>query len=141
MRQSVLVRVNPNRDGRRRKAIDMKLISGDIYGLLVSQGIANGRSAIRDVRGIGAGLPVRDQTDPLTARPGEDQEPMGISGKGRGAKAPPVRQEVGKHNAKEPSSARGGPVLFLVVSNKDVRRQNPTSIAPLGLRTSLVLVK
>lgn len=30
--------------------------------------------------------------------------------------------------------------LKLVVSNKDVRRRDPTSVAPLGLRTSLVLV-
>ena len=119
----------------------MRTISESVYELLMAQGLARGTGATVGPCGIGAGLPVRDQTDPLTARPGEDQDPMGISGKGRGAKAPPVRQEVGKHNAKEPSSARGGPVLFLVVSNKDVRRQNPTSIAPLGLRTSLVLVK
>src|SRR5690606_25542415 len=94
-------------------------VSDALIDLLNRQKLAQERTAIRQAHGIGAGLPWREKTDPLTARPGEDREPMGISRKGRGAvKAPPVDQEVGSVSTLDPSSADRGPVLFLVASNK-----------------------
>src|SRR5690554_2963899 len=117
----------------------MTPISETLRDLLVRQGIAQERTAIRQAQGIGAGLPWREKTDPLTARPGEDGEPMGMR-KGRGAvKAPPVDQEVGSVSTRKPSPANGRPVPHIVVDNSRNWRTQAPRVAPLGVRQFLVL--
>src|SRR5690554_1702679 len=92
-------------------------VSDALIDLLNRQKLAQERTAIRQAHGIGAGLPWREKTDPLTARPGEGREPMGM-GKGRGTvKAPPVDQEVGSVSTRKPSPANGRPVPHIVVDN------------------------
>lgn len=125
-----------------------------VKDMLVRQGIEAGRAGntgrhgkIARTAGTGAaGIGADDQGEepgrPLTGlREGGDRNPMGISMEKDGAAKPRQfnREEVSNH-AQEPSMARSHPVLRLVVSNKDVRRRDPTSVAPLGLRTSLVLM-
>jgi hypothetical protein len=130
----------------------MRQISEGIYGLLVSQGIANGRAGTRAnggkvARTVGAGaagIGADDQGEepgrPLAGmRKGGERNPMGM-GKGAPAETGASQQGGFRRHAQEPSPANGRPVLRLIVSNKDVRRRDPTSVAPLGLRTSLVLV-
>jgi len=130
----------------------MRHITEGVYGLVMSRGIANGRAGTRAnggkiARTVGAGAAGIDADDqgeepgrPLTGlREGGERNPMGM-GKGTPAETGASQQGGREGVSEEPSMARSHPVLRLVVSNKDVRRRDPTSVAPLGLRTSLVLV-
>ena len=84
MRQSVLVRVNPNRDSGRRKAwLDMRHISGDIYGLLMRQGLGAGRGGAQSAHGMKGPA---SRTDALSgevkadAREGFEYRPTAVRG-------------------------------------------------------------
>ena len=131
----------------------MRHITEGVYGLVMSRGSANGRAGTRanggkiartagtGAAGIGADDQGEEPGRPLTGLREGGRNPMGISREKDGAAKPrQFNREVGKHVSQEPSMARSHPVLRLVVSNKDVRRRDPTSVAPLGLRTSLLLV-
>ena len=101
-----------------KATMEMERISYSLRELLVAQGIEAGRAGNTGRRGIGDG-----ERSPAKGAPGHQT----AEGGDRPIKGPVVRP------AKfEPRVIEGG--------FKDVRRQNPTSVAPLGLRTSLKLV-
>src|SRR5690606_29118928 len=107
----------------------MTPISETLHELLVRQGLANGRSAIRPVHAnkgpalstmASSGEVVADGAGETPHRPtaGGGGQPMRIPGKGRGTvKAPPVDQEVGSVSTHKPSPANGRPVPRIVVDN------------------------
>lgn len=67
MRQSVLVRVNPNADGNWRKAQIEMLdygVTSELFRLLVAQGEIK-RSVGAEGLGMNAGVPMGGQTHPL----------------------------------------------------------------------------
>lgn len=142
MRQSVLVRVNPNEASDTRKAmIRMSHISESIRDLLVRQGIANAKPVgAGKVRGIGAGL--REGADrPATARPeGGRREPMGM-GKKAGAEAPAVNREVGNRHRSD-SGHMGNSVFrgFVVHTNHNVSTM-PTRQGAIRRTPSLVCIE
>ena len=121
----------------------MRPISDSLYDLLVSQGIAQERTAIRQAQGIDAGERMHSAAHPaIGRRPGGQTGPMGISGKGRGTvKAPPSFQEVGEIVSQEPSSAERGPVLFLVASNKCLNVASPSRMPRAATFRHLVLIQ
>ncbi len=121
----------------------MTPISETLHELLVRQGIAQERTAIRQAQGMDAGAP-EGKAHPLAARPGEDREPMGM-GKTRATKARASFQEVGEIVSQEPSSNRDcmvRPVLHVIVDNSRCKPiHTPTRVAPRGIGFHLVLIE
>lgn len=132
----------------------MRQISEGIYGLLVSQGIANGRAGTRangerkapgaasdGARGgVVADTPEQegDLMCPPIGRQGGWQ-PMGMR-KSPSKAGAVVRPGVGASG--HPSTARSHPVLTLVVSNKcEPTRPQSERLPPLGVGSHLVLVQ
>ena len=94
----------------------MRQISEGIYGLLVSQGLANakpvGAGKVRGIKGPGAASDgarggveadaLQGGTEhPPIGRPGGARQPMGISGKGREANPAPVVDMQKRHTVQE----------------------------------------
>lgn len=133
----------------------MRQISEGIYGLLVSQGIANGRAGTRanggkiartagtGAAGIGAGDQSGGTNRLLTGlREGGDRNPMGM-GKGTPAETGAKSNREVSANAQEPSPSReeARPVPRIVIDNSRNWRTQAPRVAPLGVRQFLVLVQ
>jgi hypothetical protein len=116
----------------------MRQISEGIYGLLVSQGIANGRAGTRANGlnkspgaasdgahgGVAADDPEGGRSHPPIGRPGGARQPMGNSGKGPRVNA----------------SAKFTGLRIVIDNSRNWRTQAPR-VAPLGVRQFLVLVQ
>lgn len=99
----------------------MTHISQILLEMLVRDGMSVGSGGTDDTQGIGAGM-LEGTAHPLTARAGENREPMGIQ-KAGAAKAPASALETRKRQPKLGREARytnGDSFLWLIADNVDV---------------------
>ena len=124
----------------------MKPISESIYAVLVRQGIAHGRTAIRPAQGIGADAQGEEPTRPLSAQLcGEANRSQTGMGKNAETGAPASCQEFGGQNG---SARNTGPAIFAVHTNHDLSnmpKRGPTHapserMPPLGVGPRLRII-
>jgi hypothetical protein len=126
----------------------MRQISEGIYGLLVSQGLANAKPVgAGRVRGIDAGERSDNAAHPaIGRRPGGQTGPIGNSGKGRGPKPAPVQHREKRHTCLERGTTVNRTDALRLIVNPNMTgmamrqtTQTPRAFAPRGVVSLMVI--